>query len=171
MSAAVARSKEIGADVEDLVDDQLEAIELVLDEHSHHDAVVAGLLCPSLVNATVPVIWAGTPLVESGTQVEIKGCTLWTDGETPRRGRWLLKGRDDGQHASLLDNGAVYVLAVYDGTGASRSLVAIAIIPAALLDEHLRGRWWSTDRSEGTFARLGWPHVFDADLTGGEDGG
>lgn len=170
-SGRIARAKAIGHSVEDLVIEQFEALDAVFDENAHHDAVTDGLLSPQLVDAAVPVVWAGIPLVETGTRVEIKAAKRWTDdGDSRLRGRWLLKGRDDGQHAAILDAAGVYALALYDETPAGeRVLVAVAIIPASLLDEHLRGRWWSVDRREGTFARLGWPHVIDADLLGGAD--
>lgn len=161
MSRAVAQAKAIGHDIEDLVADQLDGLELAFDEDAHHDAVATDLLCPSLVETEVPVIFCGIPLVEAGTKVEIKAAQRWTGDSSPRRGRWVLKGRDDGQHAALLDSAAMYAMVLYEESGAATELVAVAIIPASLLDEHLRGSWWSTDRREGTFARLGWPHLLD----------
>ena len=162
MSGAVAQAKAIGTDIEDLVADAIAGLDLALDAEAHHDAVASDLLAPSLVDANVPVIFAGIPLVAVGTKVEIKACVR-RDG-SDRRGRWVIKGRDDGQHDALLADGAMYALAVYDEAGAAKELLAVAIIPASLLDEHLRGSWWETDRHEGTFARLGWPHVLDAEV-------
>jgi len=154
----VAQAKAIGADVEGLVLAQLDALAPADDDDAHHDAVVSDLLAPSLVNATVPVTWAGIPLVEVGTKVEIKACKRWTsNGTHDIRGRWLCKGREDGQHAALLDAAAVYVLAVYEGTPAGEKVLwALVVIPASLLDEHLRGSWYSIDRAEETMAALSW---------------
>lgn len=168
-SGRVAQAKAIGHDVEDLVVEQLDGLDAVLEENAHHDAVAEDLLCPQLVESDVPVQWAGIPLVEIGTRVEIKAAKRWTGDESPRRGRWVLKGRDDGQHAALLEQGAIYALSIYDETPASEKiLVAIVLIPASLLDEHLRGSWWPTDRREGTFARLGWPNILDIMLFEGD---
>ena len=168
MSGAVAHAKAIGTDIEDLVADDLGGLRLALDAEAHHDAVVTDLLAPSLVTASVPVIFAGIPLVETGTKVEIKACVRRDGSE--RRGRWVIKGRETGQHASLLDDGAMYALAVYDDDGAAKELLAVVIIPASLLDEHLRGSWYGIDRHEETFAKLGWPHLLDVDAVGGGDG-
>ena len=110
MSGALATAKAIGTAIEDLVADDLCGLELALDEDAHHDAVVSELLCPSLVEATVPVVFAGIPLVEVGTRVEIKACVRRDDHD--RRGRWLLKGRDDGQHAALLTVPTVIVMRI-----------------------------------------------------------
>ncbi|WP_324662425.1 hypothetical protein [Haloarcula sediminis] len=161
-SGRVAQAKAIGTDVEDLVADDVGDLDLALDEDAHHDAVVSDLLCPSLVEASVPVVFAGIPLVEVGTKVEIKACVR-RDGHD-RRGRWVIKGRDDGQHAALLDAAAMYALAVYDDAGAAKELLAVVIIPASLLDEHLRGSWYGIDRREETLAKLGWPHVLDSSV-------
>ena len=165
-SGALATAKAIGTDIEDLVADDLGGLKLAFDEDAHHDAVVSELLCPSLVDASVPVVFAGIPLVEVGTRVEIKACVR-RDGHH-RRGRWVLKGRDDGQHAALLATGAVYALAVYDDAGAATELLAVVLIPASLLDEHLRGSWYRIDRREATLAKLGWPHVLDAGVVEGD---
>ncbi|MBX0323858.1 hypothetical protein EGH21_12540 [Halomicroarcula sp. F13] len=164
----LADPKAIGLDVEDLVVGTVDALAAAEDDDAHHDAVVTELLCPSLVDADVPVVFCGTPLVPVGAHVEIKACKRWTsDGPGRSRGRWVLKGRDDGQHAALLDGASYYALAVYETTpGDERVLVAIAVIPASLLDEHLRGRWRETDRREGTLAKLGWPHLLGRVLGG-----
>jgi len=167
MSGAVARAKAIGIDIEDLVSAAIDGLDLVLDADAHHDATTEALLAPSLVDASVPVIFAGVPLVEVGTKVEIKACVL-RDG-SDRRGRWVIKGRDDGQHRALLDDGAMYALAVYSDEGAAKELLAVAIIPASLLDEHLRGSWYSIDRHEGTFGKVGWPDVVDDELVEVDD--
>jgi hypothetical protein len=167
MSGAVARAKAIGTDIEDLVADDIGGLDLALDAEAHHDAVVTDLLAPSLVEASVPVVFAGINLVSVGTKVEIKACVL-RDG-SDRRGRWVVKGRETGQHAALLDAGAMYALAVYDDAGAAKELLAVVIIPASLLDEHLRGSWYDIERHEETFAKLGWPHLLDAAVVEGED--
>ncbi|RLM33500.1 MULTISPECIES: hypothetical protein [unclassified Haloarcula] len=166
---AFAQPKAIGTDIETLVVNALGVLDAADNDDAHHDAVTAGLLEPSSLDARVPVVFAGTPLVEAGTLVEIKAAKRWTsNGSGDVRGRWVLKGRDAGQHATLLDSAAIYALTVYETTpDDERRLLAIAIIPATLLDEHLRGRWRDTDRREGTLAKLGWPHVL-ARVLGGD---
>ena len=158
MSGAVAAAKAIGEDVETLVVDAVAGLDAEADEDAHHDAVVSDLLAPSLLSTTVPVTWAGIPLVEPDTKVEIKACKRWTsNGGHDIRGRWLCKGHDDGQHAALLDAAAVYVLAVYEETpGGEKVLWRLVVIPASLLDEHLRGTWTGVDRREGSVAKLSW---------------
>lgn len=158
MSGAVAQANAIGEDVETLVVDAVAGLDAEDDEDAHHDAVVADLLAPSLLSTTVPVTWVGIPLVETGTKVEIKACKRWTsNGTHDIRGRWLCKGREDGQHRALLDAAAVYVLAVYEGSPSGEKVLwALVVIPASLLDEHLRGMWTGVDRREGSVAKLGW---------------
>lgn len=158
----LAVAKGIGLDVETLVVDAIDALEPAVEPDAHHDAVATGLIDPTTTSdADVPVVFAGVPLVESGVEVEIKACAVsHSNGDRETAGRWVMKGRDDGQHDALLDDGSMYALAVYNETdGGARELLAIAIIPASLLDEHLRGRWYSIDRCEGHLARLGWTHV------------
>lgn len=158
MSGAVAQAKAIGEDIEEIVVDAVAGLEPEPEDDAHHDAVVADLLSPSIVETTVPVTWAGIPLVETGTKVEIKACKRWTsNGTHDIRGRWLCKGRDDGQHAALLDAAAVYMLAVYEeAPGGEKVLWRLVVIPASLLDEHLRERWYGIDRRESTMAALSW---------------
>jgi len=167
MSGAVARAKAIGTDIEDLVAGAIDGLDLALDADAHYDATVSDLLAPSLLDASVPVIFAAIPLVEVGTRVEIKACVRRDSSD--RSGRWVIKGRDDGQHAALLEAGAMYALAVYDDEGAAKELLAVVIIPASLLDEHLRGSWYDIDRHEGTFGKVGWPDVLDAAVLEGDD--
>lgn len=159
-----ADPKAIGHDVESLVVDALDALEAADDLDDHHDAVASALLDPALVETTVPVVWAGVPTVATGTRLEIKAAKRSTSngtGSVP--GRWHFKGRDDGQHAALLEDGALYLLALYDqpGAGDSRRLLALVVVPATLLDEHLSGRWYDVDREEGTVAQLHWNHIID----------
>jgi len=159
-SQALAAAKAIGTDVERLVCDAL-AVEAVARDDAHHDAETSGLLAPDTVDAPFPVVFVGTPLVAVGSDVEIKACKRRTsDGSRSRSGRWNFKGRDDGQHATLLDRAAYYALTVYDngedGSAASRRVLAVALVPASLVDTVLADRWLEVDRAEGTMARLPW---------------
>lgn len=157
-SQALAEAKAIGTDVERLICDAL-PLEAVTREDAHHDAEVSGLLAPSTVDVPFPVVFAGVPLVEDGSHVEIKACRrLTSNGPRTQSGRWAFKGRDDGQHSVLLDRGAYYSLAVYDdgGTAAARRVLAVAVAPATVVDTVLSDRWLGVDRAEGTMARLPW---------------
>lgn len=165
MSSALAKAKAIGEDVEQLAVDALEPLEAVGDLDDHHDAVAESLLDPALLDAEIPVIWIGIPTIERGTKIEIKTVQRWTsNGAHSIRGRWHFKGRNDGQHARLLEEGAVYALAIHEsGVNSSRRLLALILIPASIVDELLRERWYGVDRHEGTVARLSWTRVLDAD--------
>jgi len=157
-SPALAAAKAIGTDVEGLLCDAL-PLEAVAREDAHHDAEVSGLLAPSTVDAPFPVVFVGAPLVEIGTDVEIKACKRHvSNGPRSQSGRWAFKGRHDGQHATLLDRGDFYALGVYDddGTAAARRVLAVAIVPATVVDSVLSDRWLGVDRAEGTMSRLPW---------------
>lgn len=155
---ALAYAKAVGVDVERLVVDLL-GLEPAADVDAHHDARTAALLAPDTVDASVPVIFAGTPLVAVDELVEVKACKRRiSNGSHPVAGRWNFKGRDDGQHRHLVDAGAYYALAVYDEIDGrdSRELLALVIAPATVVDDELVGRWHDVDRSEGTMSRLPW---------------
>jgi len=169
-SQALAEAKAIGTDVERLVCDAL-PLEAVTCEDAHHDAEVSGVLSPD-VDAPFPVVFAGAPLAESGSHVEIKACKRTTGAEA-RSGRWNFKGRDDGQHAVLVDRGAYYALAVYDddGSAAARRVLAVAVAPATVVDSVLSDRWLTVDRAEGTMSRLPWSLTSLAPAVGETGGG
>ena len=122
-----------------------------------HDAETTTLLEPS---DRLP--FYGICLLEAGTPVEIKACQIETgNGGRPTRGRFYLKRR---AHDRLLEAAGSYLLIVYlPRPGLPQ--VARAIVPASLLDELLRGRWYDVDgdRSEETVAKLAWSHVIDPD--------
>lgn len=161
-----ADPKAIGLDVEQLVVDAVDVLEGADDLDDHHDAVATGLLDPALVDVDVPVIWSGVATVAKGTRLEIKAAKRRTsNGSGSVPGRWCFKGRDDGQHAALLEDGAMYALAVYDEPAATdaRRLLAIVIVPATLVDELLDERWYDVDRDEGTAAQMHWNQVIDAE--------
>ncbi|MFD1601005.1 hypothetical protein ACFSBX_18890 [Halobellus rarus] len=164
-----ADPKEIGRDVEHRVVDALGSIRAADDIDEYYDAVTTGVIAPDTVDHGVHVQF-GVPLIQTGVEIETKGTRRRISNGEERRtfGRWVFKGRDHGQHAKLLDSNAYYALTVYDVVDDARVLLAIAVIPASLVDEHLRGRWYSIDRAEGTIARLSWKHIFD-DLDGGDD--
>ncbi|GCF13257.1 hypothetical protein Harman_11920 [Haloarcula mannanilytica] len=162
-----AQPKAIGMDVETLVVDAIDVIEAAADADDHFDAVTTGLFEPSTAAAGVPVRWS-TPLVEAGSPLEIKACIRKrSKGSTTAHGSWCFKGRETGQHGWLLDHAETYLLVVYE-SDATKEVAAIAVVPASIVDEHLRGRWYDVDRSEETCAQLRWSEVLDPEVVGGE---
>jgi len=149
-------SKAIGSSVEAVVTDSDPALERVGDSvATWHDARTIDCLSPSDDRP-----FCGICVVETDTPVEIKGaCVVRSNGTRQRAGHWYLK-RD--AHERLLDAAGVYILAVYaprSGTPVLRSVV----IPASLLDEHLRESWYTVegDRSEDEVAQITWTRLID----------
>lgn len=159
MTEALAVAKEIGTDIEFVLSDAL-PVALADDADAHHDAVVSSTLCTrSLGSAPFPLFVAGTALLEAGTLLEVKSCRVRTsNGDHDIRGRWSFKGREDGQHAALVDAAASYALVVRDD---SRRVLAVVLAPATVVDGALEGRWYDIDRAEGTLAQLSWGHVLE----------
>jgi len=164
---AFAQPKAIGTDIEALVVDAIDTIDTAADEEDHYDAVATGLFEPSTVTAGVPVRWA-TPLVEADARLEIKACVRErSKGSATAHGSWCFKGREVGQHGWLVDQAETYLLAVYEDA-AAKELVALAVVPASIVGEHLRGRWYDVDRSEVTCAQLRWSEILDPAIVGGD---
>lgn len=164
-SSRLAKAKEIGVDVEFLVVRAIEGVRLADDPDAFFDAETTSVLDQRTLAEVVAVpVAMVTPLVEADTKVEIKATIPQSsNGAATTAGRWAFKGREDGQHAKLLDAAGYYALAVYDDTG-DRELVALALLPATVVDDLLEGRWYDIDRDEDTMARLGWTHVLDEEV-------
>jgi len=145
-------SKRAGEAVEARVLEEIAELRNVTDATAEwHDAEVESLLEPS-----ERVVFCGINLLAAGTPVEIKSAqTRLASGQ---RGRFYLRQR---QHERLLDAAASYLFAVYNPR--DRSVEAIAIMPASLVDELLPDGWTSVDadRSERGYRQLGWSRVFD----------
>ena len=166
-SPALAAAKQIGEDVEDLVIDAVDELAHADEDDAHHDAETVALLTPS----SDDVLQLGSiPLVERGTDVEIKAARDRTNGVGSPRGRWFFKGRDDGQHAALLDENAVYLLTVYgEDVDSEREVLAAIVVPATIVDELLRDRWYDSGRVEGAVAKLTWTAVLDVEVVENTD--
>jgi len=163
---ALKSSKAIGSSVEGAAINAEPALEYVGDsEATWHDAQTIECWSP-----TTRRPFLGTPVVESHTPVEIKGCcVVRSNGTRQRPSQWYVKR---SAHERLLDAAGVYLLAVYaprDETPILRSVV----IPASLLDEHLDGSWYDVqgDRSEREVAELTWTNVIDRERVPGAGGG
>ncbi|MFP9192996.1 hypothetical protein ACLI4Q_15250 [Natrialbaceae archaeon A-CW1-1] len=148
--------KASGDALESYVIQEFEPLEYVGDRTATwHDARTTTLLEPSPT-----LTFYGVCLVEIDTPVEIKGCQLQTgNGSRPTRGRYYVK-RD--AHERLLEAAGMYLLVVYlPRPGLPQ--VARAIVPASLIDELLKGRWYAvdSDRSENEVAKLAWSHVIN----------
>lgn len=167
-SPALAHAKRIGTDVEDLVLDAVEQLEPAADSHAHHDAVTVALLTPSAADR---LQFGSIAVVEADTEFEIKAAIRRTDAADTPRGRWFFKGCEDGQHAALLDSGGMYLLAVYEeDDDGERELVAMLVIPASVMDEVLRGRWYESGRREGLVSKLTWSALIDPESLDGNGG-
>jgi hypothetical protein len=111
-------------------------------------------------------------VVEPDTDVEIKAAKRRTDATGTPRGRWFFKGCEDGQHHELVQEGAMYLLAVYEeDDDGEREVVAMLLVPATVMDEVLRGRWYESGRCEGLVSKLTWTALIDPDTIGGNGGG
>jgi len=137
---------------------QVEPLEFVPDSDAEwHDARTTNCWAPS---QECPFL--GIAVVESGTAVEIKAASVArSNGACDTPGHWYIK-RD--AHERLLAAAGVYLLAVY-APRPSTPVLATAVIPATLLDEHLDGRWYEVDgdRSEDEVVQLSWPALIDAE--------
>ncbi len=155
----LAPNKALGLDVEDHVVAGVDAIEPVDGVDHWHDVEVVETLGPA-----AGVRLASQCVVAPGTVGEIKAARRRVSNGVDRTaaGRWYVKGRDDGQHAKLVEADGVYLLAVYDERpDAELALLAVLVVPARLLDLRLNGRWSTVDRDEGTIANLPWTHLLD----------
>jgi hypothetical protein len=168
---ALAYARQIGEDIEDLVLDAVDELRAVDEPNAHHDAEAVALLAPREVpDATLRL--GSIPVVESDTHVEIKAALRRTDSAGCPRGRWFFKGREDGQHAALLDAHGVYLLAVYDEhDDGERVLLGMLVVPATIVDELLSGRWYDSGRVEGAVAKVTWSTLLDPDDLDDLDGG
>lgn len=150
----LAAPKAIGEDVEQLVVDAVDGLCAAVDPDDWFDAHAETLIGPRTAEG---LHWQSICLLEAGTRVEIKSCKRSvSNGERDRAGLWTFQ---KDQHERLVDDGAVYLLAVYVGEN-PKQLDEMLVIPASILDECLVGRWYDVDRHEGEMAQLAWPHLF-----------
>jgi hypothetical protein len=162
---SVASAKAAGSRVEADVIDRFDALRYVPEsEATWHDAETVALLAPERADR---LQFGGIVVVEPGTPIEVKGSQVETsNGDHSTPGRWYVK---KSAHQSLLEANGVYLLVVY--TPHRHDHLARIVVPASILDEHLRGRWYEVagDRSEEVVAQLAWPHVLDREVVvGGE---
>lgn len=157
-----ARAKRIGEDVELLVAQLLDGVELVPDSAAEwYDAVVTADMFPPQ-DLTV---FGGICLLWREAKIEIKACQQTvSNGDATRDGRWLFKGRDDGQHAHLVESNGIYALAVHREADVylGREVIGLIVIPASTVSDHLEGRWYDSQRREGMVAQLSWSDLLSA---------
>lgn len=155
-ASALASSKASGDALEAAVVQAVDALEYVSDRAATwHDARTTSLLTPS---DRLP--FYSIAVVEPDTAVEIKGCQVRTsNGDRPTRGRFYVKRR---AHERLLEAAGMYLLVVYVPRPGLPQ-VARALVPASIVDELLRGRWYDVagKRSENEVAKLAWSHVIE----------
>lgn len=151
----LAPNKRRGLKIEASVIEAFDALGTVPDHaREWHDAITVGLLAPS-----ASLRFGGICVVERGTPVEIKGTQCWTSNGSKRTdpGRWYVKRHG---HDQLVAHNGVYLLVVYSTP--QDHLVRI-VVPASILDEHLRDRWHDTDQAgvASRAAKLSWRTLLD----------
>jgi len=157
MSSTLSSSKAIGDSVEAAIINRDDGLESVGDSvATWYDARTVDCLDPSYERP-----FLGIPLVETGTEVEIKGaCVVRSNGTRQRPGHWYIKRET---HERLLEAAGVYLLAVYAPRPETPILRSV-VIPASLLDEHLSESWYtdhSCDRPDLEVAQFTWTRVID----------
>ncbi|AXR82365.1 hypothetical protein [Natrarchaeobaculum sulfurireducens] len=149
------------ADVVQAVD----ALEYVGDRTATwHDAKTTALLEPSEWLPFYSIV-----VVEPDTPVEIKGCQIRTsNGDRSTRGQFYVKRT---AHERLLEAAGMYLFVVYVPRPGLPQL-ARALVPASIVDELLRGKWYDVggSRSESEVAKLAWSHVIDPGTVESEGG-
>ncbi|WP_135807277.1 hypothetical protein [Halorussus marinus] len=162
---AVPHPKVAGESVEANVLQRVEQLAYVSDREAEWcDAQADSLLDPTTTDV---VIFRGINLIAKGTHVEIKSAQIRL--ASGARGRIFIRER---QHERLLDEDAAYLVAVYDPhPGRNQHVLAMAVIPASLLDEVLPEGWTTVegDRSERGYRQLAWSRIIDPDDIEGGD--
>lgn len=156
-ASAAIHPKKAGEEVEANVLQRVPELRYVSDQTAEwHDARVETLLEPPHDAVT----FYGINLLAVGSEVELKGAQRrYASGQ---RGRWYFR---KGQHERLLDASGFYCLAVYDPR--DRRVLALAVIPASLVDELLPDGWTSRDdRAERGYNQLGWARILDPEGVG-----
>jgi len=161
--STLSSSKHIGTSVQGAVINPDPCLEPVGDDvATWYDARTVRCLSPSYERP-----FLGIPVVETGTEVEIKGaCVVRSNGNYQRAGHWYIKR---ATHERLLEAGGVYLLAVY-APRESTPILRSVVIPASLLDEHLAESWYvdhSCDRPDREVAQLTWTRVIDRERVPG----
>lgn len=157
MSRARRSSKAAGEAIEAEVLQAVDALTYVGDSTAEwHDARVDGLLDGTDTHL------GSTPLLETGTPVEIKAAQRrLADG---RRGRYFIRQR---QHERLVAEAASYLFAVYDPH--ARDVLAMLVVPASIVDELLPDGWTGVDgdRAETGYRQLAWSRLLDTETVEG----
>lgn len=158
----LAYAKDVGDDVASSFVSSIQGVEHEDVETAHYDARFTRHLSAGDLPDWVRL--DGIRSVDAGTEAEIKTCRVTqSNGSRSTPGRYTFKGRDQGQHAYLVAEDAVYVLTVYRDGDDGRELMGAAIIKATDLDRMLADHWYDVDRREGTMSRLAWTHLIELD--------
>lgn len=143
-----ARSKILGETVEGIVFedvDELEPAEVPLDwdravdDYWHDASPTVALFASELV----PMV--GICVIEPGQPVEVKAArAVISDGPNTRYGRFNLTRK---QHERLLKENGVYLFVIYSGDD-EPELLGLLAVPAVIVEEELRPKWYSVDGRE-----------------------
>jgi len=140
--------KDSGETVEAELIQRVPELQAAPGETAPHDAHASGVITP-----TPELPLGSTPLVETGTPVEIKAAQVrLTSGE---RGRWYLRRE---QHRKLLEAGGAYALVIYDPRP-GHPIRASLLVPASIVDE-LVSSWIKPD-GRADYAQIAWSNAID----------
>jgi len=140
-----AASKVVGEIVEELVFEDVDEFQPAnvpeswgrAAEDYWHDAVTKVALFAS---NQVPMV--GMCVIEPGQPVEIKAARATiSNGTRSRCGRFYLTRR---QHEKLVETSGVYLFVIYGGDD-DPELLGLLAIPAIIVEEELRPKWYSVD--------------------------
>jgi len=156
----VARSKALGESIEELVVDVVDQLEPADARDGWYDVIATDALAP---DPEIGLRFGSIAILERETRVEIKATRLRVSNgsDRDRDGCWLFR-RD--QHDQLLEDSASYLLVVYQESPSGSTVIQqMLVVPATIVDELLRQRWYSVDRPAGEFAQLPWSSVLELD--------
>jgi len=156
----LAQPKAIGEDVEELVLTTVDGLRAAVDPEDWYDAHAETVIGPRCAG---DLTFGSIAVLDAGTRVEIKACKRYvSNGADSRPGRWMLQ---TDQHERLIDDRAVYLLAVYEEANGQKFLREMLAVPATILDEVLADSWYDVDRHESEVAQLAWPNVIGREVS------
>ncbi len=141
-----AASKAVGERIEELVLDEVDELQEATvpeyfdgaDEDYWYDAHPEVALFHS---RKVPMV--GTCVIEPEQPVEIKAArAVISNGTRTRCGRFYITR---AQHEQLLEAGGVYLFTVYVEGGDDPELRGMLAVPAVIVEEELRPKWYNVD--------------------------
>lgn len=154
-------SKHAGDRAEAAVIQAVEELEMVPDDEDEHvDARLVATIDPDESLRTIAL-----PVLEQGTLVEIKSCSVVITKDQSR-GRFYLRRK---QHEYLREQGAVYLFAVCEPRP-QRSIIGLKAAAATSVDDVVPS-WRDPGDGRPVCAQIAWSKTFDEEeIGGGSDG-